>query len=163
MKVAHNLYCLCLLYCDNNYGGLYEPTESLVACMNQQNHCGGLYGLTKSLWWPVWTNKITVVVCMDPKITGGLYSPTKSLWWPVWSHKITVVACMDPQNHCGGLYGPTKSLWWPVVPAASLCLLNPLSYINILIKHCINLVMHYKFEILWGGECKTWNAFHINI
>ena len=45
---------------------------------------------------------------------GGLYSPTKSLWWLVWSHKITVVACMDPQNHCGGLYGPTKSLWWPV-------------------------------------------------
>ena len=140
MKVAHNLYCLCLLYCDNNYGGLYEPTKSLVACMNQQNHCGGLYGLTKSLWWPVWTNKITVVVCMDPKITGGLYSPTKSLWWPVWSHKITVVACMDPQNHCGGLCGPTKSLWWPVwthkitvvacvYKAASLC------WILILHKH----------------------------
>ena len=66
-----------------------------------------------------------------------------------------LVACIVPQNHCGGLYGPTKSLWWPVVPAASLCLLNPLSYINILIKHYINLVMHYKFEILWGGECKT--------
>ena len=48
---------------------------------------------------------------------------------------------MVPQNHCGGM-------WWPAV---TLCLLNTLSYINILIKHYINLVMHYKFEILRGG------------
>ncbi|MEL7079669.1 MAG: hypothetical protein AAGM46_27825, partial [Cyanobacteria bacterium J06582_2] len=46
----------------------------LVACIVPQNHCGGLYG------------------------------PTKSLWWPAWTHKITVVACMVPQNHCGGLW-----------------------------------------------------------
>ena len=95
-----------------------------------KNHSGGLYGPTTSLWWPAWTHKITVAC-------GGLHGPTKSLWH--------VVACMVPQNHCGGM-------WWPAV---TLCLLNPLSYINILIKHYINLVMHYKFEILWGGECKT--------
>ena len=76
-------------------------------------------------------------------------------WWSAWTHKIPVAFC--------GLYGPTKSLVACGGLAVILCLLNTLSYINILIKHYINLVMHYKFEILWGGECKTWNAFHINI
>ena len=116
--------------------------------MDPQNHCGGLYGPTKSLWWPVWSHKITGVACMDPQNhCGGLCGPTKSLWWPVWTHKITVVACVYKAASLG-----CKSL-----------LAESLFDINILIKDCINLVMHYKFEVLWGGECKTWKAFHINI
>merc|ERR1712212_1114310 len=56
-----------------------------------QNHSGGLYGPTTSLWWPAWTHKITVAC-------GGLHGPTKSLWH--------VVACMDLQN--------PRGMWWPV-------------------------------------------------
>jgi len=107
---------------------------------------GGLYSPTKSLWWLVWSHKIPVVASMDPQNhCGGLYDTTKSLWWPV-PHIITVVACMVPQNHCGGLYGPTKSLWWPVYIRLQV-FAEYLSNINILIKHCITLVMHSKFEI----------------
>ena len=76
----------------------------------------------------------SLVVCMDPQNHCDM-------WWPAWTHKIPVAFC--------GLYGPTKSL--VACLAVILCLLNTLSYINILIKHYINLVMHYKFEILWGG------------